>query len=58
MDKSTSNDLLNLQVSGHQGAEAISKVLAARTEDLHFLLDEGMTVLKGVLDWVEPAVAL
>ncbi|XP_071822106.1 N-fatty-acyl-amino acid synthase/hydrolase PM20D1-like isoform X2 [Apostichopus japonicus] len=46
------------EVSGHQGAEAISKVLAARTEDLQFLLDEGMTVLKGVLDWVEPAVAL
>lgn len=46
------------KVSGHQGAGKISQVLAARTNDLHFVLDEGMTVLQGVLDWIEPAVAL
>ncbi|XP_070557575.1 N-fatty-acyl-amino acid synthase/hydrolase PM20D1.2-like [Ptychodera flava] len=46
------------EVSGFEGALSIAQTLAARDVDIEFMLDEGMTVLDGVVPMVPKKTAL
>lgn len=46
------------EIGGHNGAAKIAEVLRSRGVVLESLLDEGLNILKGVIDGVSPPVAL
>lgn len=46
------------EISGHQGAESIAKLMKERNIQAQFTLDEGMVITKGLVPGVEKPVAL
>lgn len=46
------------EIGGHQGAQAIAKLLKKRGVTLEYVIDEGMVITKGILPGVKKPVAL